>query len=544
MMNAHAAHVSPVLIAGGGPVGMTLALELARLGVRCTLLEQSEHTTRYPKMDLTNVRSMELYRRLGLAERLRDVGVPRENPFDVLWMTSLCGHELHRFRYPSSAQFAAAARQRNDGNQPGEAPLRVSQVAIEPILKAAVEAEPLIDARFQVRFERVLGQDADGVDVEALDVRNDRRITLRAAYLAGCDGGASRVRESLGIALEGDFAVASAYMIHFRSPERAFLQRWGKTWHSQSALGTLIHQDDDEIHTLQAWIPPGEDPSTWDPGAVLERWAGQKFDYEILLHNPWSAHMVVAERYVEGRVALAGDAAHQFMPTGGYGMNSGVCDAIGLAWMFAALAQGWGGPHLLAAHDAERRPTAWWHRDASRRHLGVRIHIAGIFAAAGDLEGEDAETVARRAEVGARIAAVGNAENESWGVELGFRYDQSPIVAREGDAPSVDPLAYVASTWPGARLPHVFLADGASIHDRLGLGFTLVVVDGDHDTRAFEQVAARRGMPFTVLRLERPDLLPIYERRLLLVRPDQHIAWRGNKPPADVPGLLAQVCGG
>lgn len=199
---------------------------------------------------------------------------------------------------------------------------------------------------------------------------------------------------------------------------------------------------------------------------------------------------------------------------------------------------------LLAAHDAERRPTAWWHRDASRRHLGVRIQIAEIFAAAGELEGEDAETVARRAEVGARIAAAGNAENESWGVELGFRYDQSPIVAREDGAPSVDPLAYVASTWPGARLPHVFLADGVSIHERLGLGFTLVVVDGDDDTRAFEQAAARRGMPFIVVRLERPDLLSIYARRLLLVRPDQHIAWRGNELPADAAGLLAQVCGG
>lgn len=543
-MNAQSALETPVLIAGGGPVGMTLALELARLGVACTLIEQSEHTTCYPKMDLTNVRSMELYRRLGLAERLRDVGVPRENPFDILWMTSLSGYELHRFRYPSSAEFAAAARLRNDGNQPCEAPLRVSQVIIEPLLKAAVEAEPLIDARFHVRFERVLDQDRDGVDIEARDLRTDELFRIRAAYVAGCDGGGSRVRESLGIALEGDFAVASAYMIHFRSRESEFLQRWGKTWHSQSAPGTLIHQDDDEIYTLQAWIMPGQDPTTWNPREVLERWAGRTFEYEILLHNPWSAHMVVAERYVAGRVALAGDAAHQFMPTGGYGMNSGVCDAIGLAWMLAALVQGWGGPHLLDAHDAERRPTAYWHRNASRRHLGVRMQIAEIFATAGDLDGHDPEAFARRAAAGARIAAAGNGENESWGVELGFRYDRSPIVASEGAAPDIDPLTYTASTWPGARLPHVFLDEGVSIHDRLGAGFTLVVIDGDVDTLAFEQAAARRRMPFAVLRLQRPDLLAIYARRLLLVRPDQHIAWRGNEPPRDAAGLLAQVCGG
>ncbi|MGE0485962.1 MAG: FAD-dependent monooxygenase [Gammaproteobacteria bacterium] len=541
-MTSKTSRDAPVLIAGGGPVGMTLALELARLGVASTVLEQSEHTTRYPKMDLTNVRSMELYRRLGLAERLRDVGVPREHPFDIQWMTSLSGHELHRFRYPSAAEFATAARRHNDGNQPCEAPLRVSQVVIEPVLKAAIEAEPLVDARFGVRVERVVGQDRDGVDIEARDLRTDRPLRLRTAYLAGCDGGSSAVRESLGIALSGDFGVANAYMIHFRSRERALLQRWGVTWHSQSALGALIAQDDDEIYTLQAWVPPGADPTSWNPSEVLERWAGRPFEHEVLLHNPWSAHMVVAERYVDRRVALAGDAAHQFMPTGGYGMNSGVCDAVGLAWVLAALLQGWGGPRLLEAYDAERRPTAHWHRDASRRHLDVRMRIAEIYASAGDLEGEDAAAAARRTAAGARIAALGNAENESWGVELGFRYDRSPIVAAEADAPAVDPLAYQASTWPGARLPQVFLADGSSLFDRLGTGFTLVVVAGNADP-AFAKAATARHMPLAVLRLERPDLLSIYERRLLLVRPDQHIAWRGDEPPRDIDGLLAHVTG-
>ena len=332
-------------------------------------------------------------------------------------------------------------------------------------------------------------------------------------------------------------------MVHFRSPEHDFLQRWGKTWHSQSALGALIHQDDEEIYTLQAWVPPGEDASTWNPSAVLERWAGRPFEHEVLLSNPWNPHMVIAERYVDGRVALAGDAAHQFMPTGGYGMNSGVCDAVGLAWMFAALVDGWGGARLLEAHDAERRPTARWHRDASARHIEVRMKIAEIYESAGDLSGDDPEAASRRAAAGARIAALGNAENESWGVELGFRYDGSPIIACEEDAPAIDPIAYNASTWPGARLPHVFLEEEASIHDRLGIGFTLVVVDGQDDISAFEQAARRRRVPFTVLRLERADLLEVYERRLLLVRPDQHVAWRGDELPNDAEAVLALVTG-
>ena len=533
---------TPVLIAGGGPVGMTLALNLARYGVRSLLVERNLTTTRHPKMDLTNGRSMELYKRLGLTDKLRDAGVPRGNPFDVAWVTSMAGHELHRFRYPCADAARDIIRAHNDGTQASEPGLRVSQIVIEPVLKQAIDECPLIDVRFGTAFERIVSQDATGVTAEISDSETGERQTVRCQYLAGCDGGGSRVRRDLGIELDGDMAVAGAHMVHFRTNAREIVQRWGVTWHYQTGSGTIIAQNDEDIYTLQAWLIPGLGVESMRPEEVLEGWAGTKFDYEILQANPWTANFVVAQRYQDGRVVLAGDSAHQFVPTGGYGMNSGIADTAGLSWALAALIQGWGGDRLLEAYERERRPTAWWHLEASRRHMNVRLQIGQLYAAAGDLGGAGPEAEAKRAEMGRKIAEIGNAENESWGVELGYRYDDSPVVFTEPNPPMVDPITYTPSTWPGARLPHVFLADGASIHDRLGLYFTLVALD-DVDSSAIETAARALDIPLSVLRLGRPDLRAVYRRDLILVRPDQHVAWRGDKLPDDLQALLTRVVG-
>ena len=532
----------PVLIAGGGPVGMTLALELARFGVRSVLVERNPTTTAHPKMDLTNGRSMELYSRLGLAEKLRDVGVPRDNCFDISWVTSLAGHELHRFAYPSANQVKDHIKARNDGSQASEAGLRVSQIVIEPVLKTAIDANPLIDVRFGTAFERIVSQDQDSVTSVVRDALTGAETEIRSQYLAGCDGGGSTVRRNLGIKTDGDYNVASAYMVHFHSTDLPVLQRWGVTWHYQSATGTLIAQNDKDTWTLQRWLFPGMDPATMRPEDVLEEWAGQEFDYKILQANPWSAHFVVASSYGTGRVAIAGDAAHQFIPTGGYGMNSGIADAIGLAWMLAASLEGWGAPRLLEAHDRERRHTAWWHLEASRRHMGVRGAIGQIYAEAGDLDAAGLDGDARRHTAGEQIAAIGNAENESWGVELGYRYDDSPVIISEPGAPAVNPLTYQPSTWPGARLPHVFLEDGISLHAKLGRYFTLVTLT-ETDTAALEKAAKWLWIPLNILQLNRPDLRGIYERNLLLVRPDQHVAWRGDALPTDLKTLQEKITG-
>lgn len=532
----------PVLIAGGGPVGMTLALNLARYGVRSIVVERNTETTRHPKMDLTNGRSMELYHRLGLTEALRDAGVPRQNAFDIAWFTQVCGSELHRFRYPSAEEVSRQIAVENDGRHAREAGLRVSQIMIEPVLKKAIDESPLIDVRFGTRFEAIIDQDADGVTADIVEEGTGKTTRIRCAYLAGCDGGGSRVRRQLGIALDGDMAVAGAYMVHFRTRDPSVFKPWGATWHFQNGLGTVIAQNDDDIYTLQAWLIPELSLENKTPAEVLEGWVGRSFDYEILQANPWTANFVVAQNYRSGRVILAGDSAHQFIPTGGYGMNSGIADAAGLSWALAALIQGWGGDHLLDAYETERRATAWWHLRASERHMSIRMQIGELYAQAGELDGDTPEHAARRKMLGEAIARLGNAENESWGVELGYRYDDSPVIVHEAELPDIDPLTYHPNTAPGARLPHVFVEPGVSVHDLLGTYFTLVVLD-DVDTSIFVNAAEQQGLPLTVLRLNRPDLRPIFEQNLILVRPDQHIAWRGEALPADGRALIELVSG-
>ena len=492
----------PVLIAGGGPVGMTLARTLSSFGVRCLLVERNPATTRHPKMDITNGRSMELFLRLGVADRLRAVAVPEENNFDISWITSLTGRELHRFRYPSVVEKRAEIRALNDGTQPREPAMRVSQVVIEPVLRDAILNDPLVDARWGVAFED-FEQDGSGVTATLRTVETGATETVRCDFLAGCDGGSSIVREKLGIGLAGRAQVAHRFMVHFRSDARDILQAFGIAWHYQKATGTIIAQDDKEIWTLQTRLPPGSDPAAIDPHKLLDDFAGTRFPREILVANPWFTHLLVAERYSDGRVFLAGDAAHQYIPTGGYGMNTGIADAVDLGWKLAATVKGFAGPGLLYTYESERRPVGYRNRLASERHTGVRLKIAELYQTERDPDS-----------LGRAIAALGNAENESWGIEFGYRYD-----GVEGD-----PVVYRPTTAPGARLPSTFLRDGSALYDKLGPWFTLLRF-GDADPSPLIDTAP---VPIETVIVDDPAIAPIYEAKLVLVRPDTHVAWRGN----------------
>jgi 2-polyprenyl-6-methoxyphenol hydroxylase-like FAD-dependent oxidoreductase len=322
------------------------------------------------------------------------------------------------------------------------------------------------------------------------------------------------------------------------------LQRWGIAWHYQSPRGTLIAQDDVDHWTLQTRPKPGDDLDSIDPGALLARFMGAPISCEILVANPWTPHLLVAERYQQGRVLLAGDAAHQYIPTGGYGMNTGIGDACDLGWKLAALVHGFGGPGLLAAYDAERRPVGLRNREASGAHTELRLAIAQAYAEAGDSVYEASpEADRRRTALAGRIAALGNAENESYGIELGYAYPRSPIVCAETDAEiSDDPLRYIPTTAPGARLPSILLADGNALFDRLGPWFTLIALAAAPDADLVA-AAGRLGMPLAVLRIDQPGLDHIYRAPQLLVRPDQHVAWRGQNAGDDADAIIARCLG-
>jgi 2-polyprenyl-6-methoxyphenol hydroxylase-like FAD-dependent oxidoreductase len=519
----------PVLIAGGGPVGMTLGCELSRRGIACLLVERNPTTTRHPKMDITNARSMELFRRLGVVDALRAVAVPETSNFDVSWITHLTGHELHRFRYPSVSDWRRLIRERNDGSMPAEPPMRVSQVEIEPVLQRAVQAAPMVEARWGVELQD-LSQDRNVV-IATLRTADGTTEKVCCRYLVGCDGGTSRVRDCVGIRLEGQWRVQQRFLTHFRSSDVDLLQRWGIAWHYQSPAGTLIAQNDKDIWTLQTRWPQEVAPEDVDVPALLRGFAGRDFVHEILVANAWTPHFVVAERYGEGRVLLAGDAVHQYVPTGGYGMNTGIGDACDLGWKLAAMLHGYGDPRLLASYDLERRPVGRRNCDAARRHSEARAEIAAVYRAAGDLTAPDAGGDAARAAAGYCIAAIGNAENQSFGIELGYAYAESELICADpgADIPD-DPLHYVPTTAPGARMASVLVSDGTGdgvpIFDRLGLWFTLACF-GAPASEALVAAAARRGVPLEVLRIDDPDIVSVYGRGLLLVRPDQHVAWRG-----------------
>lgn len=536
---------TPVLIAGGGPVGMTLALELAYHGVKSILIERNPTTTRHPKMDLTNGRSMELFRRLGIVEQLRAVGVAESEKLDVVWATSASGHKLYSFDYPCPNDWRKQAREVNDGTFTLEPPMRVSQVVLEPVLKKVIDENPLIDVRFGWAFESYR-EDENGITSLICNTASGETTEIRSHYLAGCDGGGSRVRSEAGIKLEGEFGIVPVYMIHFTSNASDVLAKFGAAYHLQTGFGTLISQNGKDIWTLHVVLPPGTDTEQLDPSAMLRTFAGKDFEFEILIANSWTPHLVVAEKYRQGRVFLAGDAAHQFIPTGGYGMNTGVWDAADLGWKLAAVINGWAGDALLDSIDAERRAIALQNRAAAFTNAMERFKIEALikeYREKIDLESENAASI--RAELATQIAAIGNRENESWGIEHGYRYTNSPVIVYDQNAagePAFDPLRATPTGWPGARLPHFFLADGSALYDQLGKEFSLINLQG-FDTSDFEVAAKELGIPLQIISITGDTNLEKLGYKLMLIRPDQHIAWSSNAIPTDCRKVLLQVVG-
>ena len=570
MIESSSADRVPVLIAGGGPVGLTLALTLARQGVQALLIERNPSTTAHPKMDITNGRSMELYRQLGIADDLRKVAVPEDNPFDVAWVTKLNGWELARFSYPGVTGRRDAIRGCTDGTMTLEPPMRVSQAILEPALKEILETRTGFDVRYGWALQS-FHQDADGVDAVINCSATGETRTVRADYLAGCDGAGSIVRRELGITLHdidirrlaareiglGKMVAGTVrafaeqrqtpmdgrvYMVHFTSTAREILERFGTTWHTQSPEGwTLISQNDRDTWTLHTLIGMGVKSGEIDPKQFLFARLGVEFDCDIVVANEWRPRLSLADSYGHGRVWLAGDSAHQVVPNGGYGMNTGVGDAVGLGWTLAAVVNGWGGPRLLSAYAAERRAVGIANRDASARHTLVRLAIQ--MANRASLSGHGWASDRDRARLGREILDLGNLENEADGIEYGYRYDNSPVICTEPVLQPAGPAhRYLPSTAPGARPPSVFLPDGTALFDLFGPGFTLLRFT-DLDVTELTSAAADRGVPLTVVDVRDTHARNLYERDLVLIRPDQHVAWRGNRLPVEASEVIDRVRG-
>jgi 2-polyprenyl-6-methoxyphenol hydroxylase-like FAD-dependent oxidoreductase len=550
--NANKVDSARVIIIGGGPVGLGLAMNLDALGVKCVLVNREPASRHHPKGNTHNARTMEHYRRLGISRKIRTLGLPADYPTHVGYFTRLNGWELARLSMASEAEQARALRNPAATDQVPEPLFRSNQMYVEAFLLDHVRTLANVELRYG--WQCVGWQeDADGVSVEIEETGGGRRETLRGAYLAGCDGGQSFVRRKLGIryggegTLEQEFLGGAMVSTYLRSPEIHGRVIKKLCWHywtvNPVARTLLISLDGKDDFLLMTKLPPHQDkPDDATIARIFQTSVGENVSFEFLGHWPWTAgQALVADSFGAGRVWLAGDAVHLFTPTGGFGMNTGIDDAANLGWKLAAAIQGWGGPKLVPSYQQERHPIAGRNTAASRR---LARNVGDVPVGAAIEENSAAGEEARR-RAGDFLANFGE-EFASLGVQLGARYDGSPLIADDsGAAPPDDPAVYVPSSRPGGRAPHLWLSDGSSLFDRLGRGFSLLRFDGSSvATAPIEEAARARRVPLQIVDVRVPAAgRDLYGADLALIRPDQHVAWRGNRLPADCDGLLAQVTG-
>jgi 2-polyprenyl-6-methoxyphenol hydroxylase-like FAD-dependent oxidoreductase len=530
---------TPVLIVGGGPVGLTLALDLAKRGTRSILIERDAGTAieLLAKAGTLNERSMEYARWLGISDAIINVGFPDDHPRDTVYCTSLNGFVLGRDPMPST-------QEREAPPQTPEMLRKCPQHLFDPLLAAAVAERGLTTVMYSSEFVS-LSQDSDGVTCELRQV-DGSALTVRAQYLVGCDGASSVVRKSVGIDFEGkqlDYSVS--VMVRIENLEKYHPLGVGERYMFVGTEGTWANLTAVDGRSLYRLTMVGSEeklaPDQIDVAALVSRALGRDdVPWEAMRVMPWRRSQFAATSFRSGRVLLAGDAAHTTSPTGGHGLNTGLGDDSDLGWMLDALVRGWGGPALLEAYDAERRPTAIRNSAFSTRNYGVWVQTLGRDHVLDDSpEGE-----AQRLAIGAQMSALLQQEWWSLGVGMGYRYDESPIVVADGTPPTADDASdYLPTARPGHRAPHAWLPDGRSTIDLFGDGFTLLCFDSFADTSGFVDLADRLGVPLRVESIDDRAIAALYERALVLVRPDGMVAWRSDTVPVDVAALLDTVRG-
>jgi len=520
-----------VIVAGAGPVGLVLAIDLGRRGVRTLLVEKDLTTKEWPKMDRSNARTMEIFRRLGFAEEVRELGYPADASMDVLVVTSLSQEPLTVLSYRTVAEHREQIRQARDGSEPLEPYQLVSQNDLEPLLKSIAESTDGVEVRFGCELVG-FDQDDDGVSAQLRDA-SGAASTVRAGYLVGCDGGVSTVRKQLGIPLSGRGGISALLQTTFASDELYDKIPIGKGRHyyfADDQGAGIVVQGSRRQFTLNLRATDDD----LDLEQEIRDRLGFDVDFTIVNNRRWKMHLLLADRYREGRVFIAGDAAHLVIPTGGLGMNTGIGDAIDLAWKLAGTVHGWGGPGLLASYEVERRAVG------AHNVAAAGWAAEGMFLWQSQVRPEIREDGPEGAEARADVAKA--ARDHHWriyemvGAELGYSYAGSALVATEDDDPGEwDTVHYTPHARPGVRLPHVWLRDGRAVQDVLGPNYSLLDLTGSADTAEIESAFAALGAPLQVFRSDEPGARDVYGAPLLLVRPDLHVFWRGTElPDADV----------
>jgi 2-polyprenyl-6-methoxyphenol hydroxylase-like FAD-dependent oxidoreductase len=518
-----------VLIVGAGPIGLALAADLGWRGVACLVVEQNDGVIEHPRATAQNARTMEFYRRWGIAQAVREAGTPPDFPHTVLFITGLDGFEVARIERPG-----------HGGAEPTrispERPQRCNQLWLDPILRDRAASFPSVTLAYRTRFESLVERTSH-VEATIHDLASGALRTVTADYLVDCSGSHSPIRDALGIPMSGAPGIDYHLSIFVRVPEL-----WRHHGKGRAALihivapsgprRGLVLLDGRELYRFGVTGKEFyDDPDAADPDALFDGIGGTAIPRQFLSVRRWSARDVVADRYRAGRVVLAGDAAHINHPDGGFGLNTGMGDATDLGWKLDAALAGWGGPGLMDSYEAERRPVGVRNVRQAAENMALKKARPLHPAIADDSD----EGAAQRRLMGEAIRRDSLRNYVTDGTALGYSYDPSPICCADGSPSAPDTITdYVPSSRPGARAPHAWLEDGRSTLDLFGRGFTLMALgevppEIDGMARAF----AQRRVPLNVAPIADPRIAALYERRLVLVRPDGHVAWRSDAAPAD-----------
>lgn len=542
-----------VLIAGGGPCGLMLAIELGRRGIACLLVDAKPDTAFNPQANATQARTMEHFRRLGFAHEIRALGLPPDHPTDIAYFTRYAAYELARIELPTAAQAVEQIKRMGGDWSAAELPHRVSQKFVEQVLRRHAQASPSADIRYGWTLEHFddLGH---GIQARIRPGTGGDAVTVHARFLVGADGARSNVRRTLGIEWGGETGIQREFMggkmfaVYLRSPAFLSMLRQPKAWmyvavnHQRRAFMASV--DGISEFAFHAALHPGEDAEKWtedDARRVFHEAVGQAVPLEILSMGTWLAgHALVAKRFGQGRVFIAGDAAHLFTPTGGLGYNTAVEDAVNLGWKLASVIRGHAPLELLESYEAERRPLA-------ERNTGFARHFAdsvGLFRAQPVLDEDSPAGVIERQRAREYLNRHARLEFNIPGVTFGGRYDRSPVIVHDGaPLPPDEPNRYTPTASPGGRPPHAWLADGRSLYDLFHREWTLLALGPDApSTAAFESAAQNTQLDLKVLRLPEPGLRQLYEAPLVMIRPDQIVAWRGQSSE-NAMGVLRQLVG-
>jgi 2-polyprenyl-6-methoxyphenol hydroxylase-like FAD-dependent oxidoreductase len=539
---------SEVLIVGAGPVGLTLAIDLAWRGVDVTVIERrAPAEPPEPKCNHVAARTMEIFRRLGLAEKVRNAGLPADYPHDISYRTAFTGQELTRIPIPCRRD-RFTQKDGPDCNWPTpEPPHRINQIFLEPILFEHAADLPRIRIMNLTSAEDIRIEEASAeVTLRDLETGTAKRSSCR--YLIGCDGARSVVRKAIGAELTGDAVVQRVQSTYIRAPELIHRQNHDRAWGTgvinPRRAGMVYAIDGRERWLVHNYMKPGEgDFDSVDRDACIRTilGVGADFAYDIISREDWYGRRLIASKFRDRAAFVAGDAAHIWVPYAGYGMNAGIADAMNLSWLLGAHLNGWAPAAVLDAYEAERWPITSQVSRFAMSHAEAEIRRRGAVPEQIEDAGQEGERARR--EIGRLTYEINVQQYACAGLNFGTYYDRSPIISYDGEAhPAYTMSTYSPSTVPGCRTPHLWCADGGSLYDAMGPEFTLLRFDPSVDVSGLELAARDKGVPLKILDIARPPGGP-YQGTLVLSRPDQHVAWRGDRSPPDPLALIDRVRG-